>query len=280
MGQDGKLEFVPSTEGYKNLLQYLNELWALGVIDPGILTNTLGDMAAIAQAGNLGAHATFVNQAGPHTDDYEAMPALAGPDGLKSWNHILPSIYSTSAFVITDKCAYPEVAVRWVDYWYSDQGCREYTLGYEGVTFDVNPDALSPADMFTQTDYVLRNPDGLTSAQAMAFYIASAGGNNPVVLDERYFKAGEMFPASRAGTDILRPYLLPEVWEPFTYTDMELRDRQYLFDINTYVHEQAAAFIMGNSSFDTWDDYVATLHNMGLDQLTAIEQGAYDRMSN
>ncbi len=43
-----------------------------------------------------------------------------------------------------------------------------------------------------------------------------------------------------------------------------------------YYQESTAKFITGDLSFEKWEEYVATLENMGLDRLEEIYQEAYD----
>jgi putative aldouronate transport system substrate-binding protein len=48
-------------------------------------------------------------------------------------------------------------------------------------------------------------------------------------------------------------------------------------DIETYMDEHIIKFIVGDQSLDEFDDYVATLKQMGIEDCIAIEQAAYDR---
>ena len=48
--------------------------------------------------------------------------------------------------------------------------------------------------------------------------------------------------------------------------------------IQTYVDEQMAKFILGERSFDTWDDYVKEVENLGLNQLKQIHEQSYARV--
>ena len=47
--------------------------------------------------------------------------------------------------------------------------------------------------------------------------------------------------------------------------------------IQTYTNECISAFIIGDKSFDEWDDYVKTLDSMGLEKCRKIQQAGYDR---
>ena len=47
-------------------------------------------------------------------------------------------------------------------------------------------------------------------------------------------------------------------------------------DINTYVDQMIARFIVGDEPFSNWDSYVKTIKNMGVDKLLAVYQEVYD----
>jgi len=268
----GEMRFVPIQPQYKELLQYLNRVYTEKLLDNEIMTNDLAKMAANLTSNISGVHATWVNQAGPYTNDYEAAPALKGPNGDQMWTFVSGTILGRTGFVITDKNKYPEASMRWVDYFYTDEGNREYFLGFEGETYEVTSDGK-----YELLKSVTNNPDGLSQPQVLGKYTAGGGGNNPAILNEKYFKAAEMHPVSQAGTQILLPYLPKEVWEPFTYTLDEIKQKQALNDINKYVNEMTAKFVSGQSNFSEWDNYVDTIKKMGLDDLMKIEKAAYDR---
>ena len=42
--------------------------------------------------------------------------------------------------------------------------------------------------------------------------------------------------------------------------------------------EQISKFMLGERSFDDWDNYVAEVEALGLDQLKAVHESSYARM--
>ena len=48
-------------------------------------------------------------------------------------------------------------------------------------------------------------------------------------------------------------------------------------EINTYRDEMTLKFILGNKSFDEWDDYVNTINGMNLDRVLEIQNAALER---
>ena len=48
-------------------------------------------------------------------------------------------------------------------------------------------------------------------------------------------------------------------------------------DIQTYVDENVAKFMIGEQSMDKWDEFVATVKELGIDQIIAVRQKQADR---
>ena len=63
------------------------------------------------------------------------------------------------------------------------------------------------------------------------------------------------------------------------YTSEENDQRnKYFTAIQTYIQSTKAEFIIGTQDIDAnWDTFLQTLDSMGLQELLAIEQAAYDR---
>ena len=56
-------------------------------------------------------------------------------------------------------------------------------------------------------------------------------------------------------------------------------DDKYV-EIETYMNEMVDKFIMGVESLDKFDDYVAQVERMGLADVLAVYQAAYDRYTH
>ena len=70
-----------------------------------------------------------------------------------------------------------------------------------------------------------------------------------------------------------------ELFPKLSYTEDELKKRAtYEADINPYIQQYEAQVISGEADLEsTWDEYVATLNNMGLQDLISINQAAVRR---
>ena len=55
---------------------------------------------------------------------------------------------------------------------------------------------------------------------------------------------------------------------------------QYFTDIDAYIQENEVKFINGERSLDEYDDYRATLKDMGIDKCIDIRQASLDRYNS
>lgn len=108
---------------------------------------------------------------------------------------------------------------------------------------------------------------------------ARANYNGPFVQDEayaeQYYKldsqkqALELWSATNASAHILPP-VTPTV-------DESKEQAQIMNEINTYRDEMTLKFILGNMSFDKWDEYVKTIEGMNLERVLEIQNSALER---
>lgn len=284
----GELQYNYSSDYYRKLLQYERQLYSEGLIDQDIFTMDYAQEIAKCTTGR-GLNFIMVNNSPVSNSEYEQYSKafdepFTGPDGYKVfWNYSLPAS-TTAQFMITYKCeekgeAAVNAAITWMDHWYSDEGILAYFMGVEDVTYEA--DADSPGG-YKLTDMVLNNPDGRTFEQVLAEYVPWAGGANPSVATNEFFKGGETWPACLVAVEGLRNYLPDEVWAPFNRyytTDESTESAQIKTDLDTYLKEWRAYFITGqkdvNSDAD-WNEYVGGFSGMRLDRYMEIYRKGYE----
>lgn len=131
---DGTTSFAYTSEEYREALKYINGLYEKGLISDQSFTISTKDRFAYtsgkpenAKVGVVtGVTADNVVQLEKEEgtldySDYVAIPPLEGPNGVRT---IMTFGESTFALknAITTKCKYPEIAAKWLDYWYSEEG--------------------------------------------------------------------------------------------------------------------------------------------------------------
>ncbi|SFS52048.1 ABC transporter substrate-binding protein [Paenibacillus sp. BC26] len=274
----GKLRFVATDPNYKELLQYVNKLYKDGLLEKDIVSvqgeeiDAKGTGGLLAIIDNVDPVAIY-NQQG-----YVGLPVLKGPHGDQTYTYIGSPLGNIGMFVLTDKAKNQEAMMRWMDYFYSEEGIKLFFMGWKDQTYKEHADGT-----VDYTDEIKSNPNGLSLDQAVSQYLVWPGGYYPGFVKQQFFKGAEGLPTSvenakKSEALTLKP---DQIWPAFNFTSEEQTELTTLAtDIQTYVDEMRDKFIVGNASFDEWDNYVATLNKMGLDRYIAIYQAALDRFTS
>lgn len=271
----GNIRFFPVSASYKEMLVYLNRLFEEELIEQNIYTLEVDQHLGNA-ADNLYGAVQFFNPIELYGDDVggQFIPgnALEGPNRDKMYTGITSPLRSLGNFIITSENENPEATLKWLDYFWSDEGAKMFFMGMEGVTYEETDGGPQLVEEITN------NPDGLTLTQALAQYIINPGGNHPVMVTDDYFTGSENALSDKEAAKNLEPHLIEEIWPSFTYTAEENEELSILrTDLEKYVNEMQAAFITGEKDFSEWESYVETVENMNVDKYMEIQKQAYDR---
>lgn len=278
LDESGKIRMFAVSDSFKAQLQWINGLYEKGLIDPEMFTQDIPTFTAKGEQDQIGAFFTNSNPeiiGAQYIDDFQAAPPPANEDGTQVFNN-LGTTFGSGAFAISSTNPYPRESMRWIDYYYGEEGAKLLWLGEEGVTYIDNGDGT-----YSMTEYVTNNPDGLNRPQAIGQYaIGWAGGACPVYTTEAFERA-RLTDSCFEAWDVVQPYYDVVGLASFSYTTEE-QDRlnSLTADIITYVDEMKVAFITGKQSFDRWDEYVKNIETMGFEEYVEIQQAAYERWSN
>lgn len=273
--ETGKIRFIPTDERYKELLQFVNKLYKDGLLEQDIVSVKSTEVDAKGMQGLLGVSDSVDPVAIYNQKGYVGLSVLKGPHGDRQYNAYGSPLGNIGMFVLTDKAKHPEAMMRWMDYFYTDEGIKLFFMGWKDETY--TEDANGNVDY---TDEIKNNPKGLNLDQAVGQYLIWPGGYYPGFVKQKFFKGAEGLPTSVENAKKAEPYVLPQdqVWPPFNFTQEEQSELTTIqTDIETYVNEMRDKFITGNESFDNWDQYVAALKKMGVDRYVAIYQSASER---
>lgn len=277
LDESGKIRMFAVSDNFKTQLQWINKLYSQGLIDPEMFTQDIPTFTAKGEQDQVGAF--FVNNSPEvigalHSGDFQPAPPFEN-NGVQVFNNTGPT-YGSGAFAISSTNPYPRESMRWIDYYYGEEGAKLLWLGEEGVTYIDNGDGT-----YEITEYVTNNPDGLNRPQAIGQYaIGFAGGGCPVFTTDAFERA-RLDPVVFDAWEVVKPYYDVEGLASFSYTlDEQDRLNALTADIITYVDEMKVQFITGKLSFDQWDNYVSTIESMGLEEFVEIQQAAYERWSN
>lgn len=268
-----QLRFIPADPNYKSLLEYIHKLYAEGLLDKEIFTLKPNEFYAKGSTGIYGSMIISSPQTVMNQKNYIGAQALKGPNGDRVYSQIRTPLINVGAFVITDKNKYPEATVRWMDYFYSDEGIKMYFMGFKDVTFKE-----MEGGQVDYLDEIKKNPKGLTLEQALAPYVVWPGGGYPGMVKQQYFKGAESLPESLDAAKKAEPYFVKEKWPTFTFTEEESSRMAAIGnDIETYVNEMEAKFANGSMPFTEWNAYIERLKKMGLDEYVKLYSQGYER---
>jgi putative aldouronate transport system substrate-binding protein len=174
-----------------------------------------------------------------------------------------------------------EVATRWLDFPYSEEGFVMVNWGEYGLVWEWEDGIVGGTRVYS--DYIHNHPTR-TFAQALSYH-ALAPMNAPIVQDGNYMPQFAPRPQQRA-TLILWNFGhngVNTLFPPVSFTEAESDStRQHWPDINTFFTEQLVRWLHGIDELndDTWNDYINTLNRLGIDTVLRNHQVASDRFFN
>lgn len=282
LDDNGEVVYAPAQEGWKEYLTTMHQWYEEGLIDADIATLTGDQVTAKMTTDQAGASVgwaasrmqLFMTTAQQENPDYLLVPA---PQPAAKAGETAEYAYKENNFpdvgaAITASCENVELAARFLDYGYSEEGHNLFNFGTEGVSYNWEGDTA----VYTET--ITNNEDGWPIAQALAKYIR-ANYNGPFVQDMNYLEqylqleTAKLCP-STWGVETAKEHTLP----PITPTEEESKELATITnEMDTYVEEMMLKFIFGTESLDNWDTYIQTLEGMNLQRAVEIEKAAYER---
>lgn len=278
---DGKVQFSPFAENFKLMLETTSQWYAEGlVLEDFYSMHDMSDTQSKYYTGETAVWTCYANAVNVFANNTTIEGASAVPipnpvlkEGDQIHISISDALVGNDCGAVSTTCQYPELAVQWLDFWYSPQGSQLLDYGVEGISFEY----VDGAPQFT--DIVTNNPDGLTTEAIQAFYLGYnfAGLFDPTVMlatyDEGQLNAMEVW-TSNIDTQWNYP-------AGATLTAEETEEYNGIYsDISTYLSTEAVSFVTGARSMDTYDDFIATLTTMGIERCIEIKQEALDRYYN
>lgn len=183
---------------------------------------------------------------------------------------------SNGSIVITTACEDIEAACRYVDWFYTDMGINTMNYGPEGVTWNWSPDGQHR--LFTGALYEdkVYNENAGSAVMFYTGYMAWTSVSDPY--------SGMYYSETTKGIEAIETYhvdndsdyYLNEELVSFTTEESEIVNGK-LADMSTYIAENLVKFLIGEKDMDQWDSFIADLDQLGLEEVVAVYQTAYDR---
>lgn len=271
MYKDNTLIFVPTSEENKEWLSFWAAAYEEGLLNQNYYMATWDDLNAIGATsdtiGMMGTWGPYLHVGTERDDDFVGMIPFNG-------EHTIPVSTGVNygGLVITDKCEHPELICQWADYLYSEEGAILSTMGAEGETFTLNDDGT----------YTWKTDGEWGSDMTEINNRATIFGNYPAPLIQSVFKQEGNTNQEELNLYRKRLDIMEYSAEPFPtlkWTDDETKELSTLSTtIYSAINEYQAQILTGQKNIDdTWDDYVESLNDMGLERLIEIYKAAYER---
>ena len=280
LDETGKVNFGPYMDAWKEYVTIMNQWYNEGLIDPDFMATDerTADMAKVVTgaSGLFAALYTMPSVYEAASEDSNMNLAPVNPPVKNEGDEIhirLRDSYTSGNTAISADCENPEVAMRWLDYLFTEEGALLANYGIEGDTFEFNEEGEPEF-----TDKILNNENGWTMTQTVASYLCpSAGIANWSDWTRELAGVPEK---DQACYDVWSE--ADDTWRlpsSVTLTQDESTERAALYaDISTIVKEQTAQFISGALDIESnWDAYISSLEASGIERAIEITQAAYDR---
>ena len=286
---DGEVVYGQAQPAYKDFLVKMNDWYKKGLIDKDI---AVVDSKAVDNKVLNGRAGAVTGWAGSGIGQW--IKAAGGKDGFDlvgtqfpstrsgenaEYSSISGSVRMDCGTAINTKCSNIELAARFLDYGFTEEGHNLFNFGIEGESYNwVDKDG----EKYPQyTDLILNNPDGLTVTNALGLY-TRACYNGIMVQDTRYieqfYQTQQQKDAQKAwGKTNMRDHILPQLYVLDSESD---KDADIQTNLGTYVEEQTIKFITGERSLDEFDAYVQQLKDFGIEDALKFRNDAYKRYEN
>lgn len=276
--KDGKVTYGPAEPQFKEFLALMNKWYNEGLIDKAIATQDENGVTANILNGDSGA---VINSVGSGMGGYLSAATEEGYDLVAAPYPVLvkgqtPEFGQASLPVsglfaaISTSCKDLDLALKYLDYGYSEEGSLLFNFGIEGESYEMK-DGYP-----TYTEIITNNNEGLTMAEAMAPYMRSFE-SGPFIQDKRYMEQYAVLPQQKNAIEIWRETNELEHELPLIYPEETSELAKMQTAVKTYYQEMLAKFIMGIEPIENFDKYVAELNSRGLQQILKLQQAAYEK---
>ena len=286
-------ETMMSTEEYREALRYLNKLYSEGLLyeatfnmddsqRKALLTSEGEPILFMAQRHN----SRFVDGSATPELYGHMMPVepLVGPDGETQYTTYFPASVGGKA-AISSTCENIEKACEVCDIFYTMEGALRSFYGTPGVHWEECKNGETdiegePAAYNRLIPY--SNEPSDRSWSPLGIYYSVWSNSEDVSGDLTLPENGS----------VLRHVCTAELYVPhyqeeyqtlprLKFTSEETEEINFIgTSLSTYLTQTTVEFIIGAKNLDTdWDAYVAALDNMGMQDLIAYYQAAYDRVA-
>ena len=283
---DGTVYNGLTSDGFQEYTRMVADWYAKGWIYSDFMSEDFGmqggadiGMVTSGESSLWWSEADYIEQyieAGSATDpDFDVVAIADATREEGGVTHLAQTGYASlsvsSNCVISTGCEYPEIALQWMDYRYTEEGSVLANWGVEGETYTRDADGT-----LHYTDLIVNNPEGMTATLAQFRYMLQ----NTVCLTS---VAAKFEGYTQKQMDALSIWMSNKdnAWgipDTLTMTPDEADEyNTYASDIMTYCQTEFLKYIIGDNNIDDLPNFVQACVDMGLENCVDIKQASLDR---
>ena len=295
---DGKVYPAFTQPEWREGIKYYRMLSEEGLIDTQAFVQdnstykqlTSGDTIRVG-ATQAGHHGMICDISNPNINDFTALPPLSGPKGIQ-YSAYYPTTAKTDSCMVSlsASCSDPILAIRMIDFLFTEEATIRNQYGVKGVDWDYNDDPnvldLTGKQALYHT-FGKQQPVGMTQQNVAWLDLSPFGWEDRVwtslaqIVDEGVFDLEKnLYDQSKGYIDYIPDeYLFPMSYDAETSRFISEHNSIY----KAYVEEAFAQYVIGErdiSSDSDWERYLSEINNMDLDQYITFVQAAYDKLKN
>ena len=301
---EGKVGYGEYTQNYKEYLEVMNRWYEQGLIkniyneDGSLVGSDVVDQDIYADlCGSMKALANYWEQRLPQlltknpNAYFEPVPWPADADGKVYGGYTGVSYIDRVQTIITTSCKNVEAAAKLIDTMFTEEGTNCTTWGI----LDGDPILTSREDTawtkgngtYTVDENGVKHETEWANLMTENFYDGAFANKYRYAMSHVSFPrwgAGDYLAATREPNYVASAKLWGEASNALEYpaaivlsVDAQKAAAPQLDEINTYINDMTKKFITGEEPLTNFDNYMDQLQKMGIEDLIAAYQAAYDQ---
>jgi ABC-type sugar transport system, periplasmic component len=279
--QNGKVTYGPMEDGFKTAIKEIGKWYKEGLIDKEIFTRA--DARGFFLPNNTGGITSnwFGSTAATNTTYKDSIPGFkfvpmappASPSGVKKATDRRVKT-NGEGWAISAQNKNPELTMKYFDFWWSKEGRQLASFGIEGKQYDmVDGKPVLKEEILkgeTPVSALMLHLRGDTNFGFWQDFACEEQWANSIALEgmKMYSEKG----------------YFPEIKEvpSLIYTnEQEKRHNTLKTQVETYLNESMQQWILGGRDIEKdFEQFRTQMRTLGVDELVAIEQEAYDSYLN
>lgn len=289
--RNGKIGYFYTSDACRDSLNWLHKVFDAGCLDWPAFTRT----QTVAKSVSTGLVGAFVDFTGcmdlPESSalDYVAVPPLkANANSTPTVLTSRKSTYTPNAMMITSsakKDQKMEIALRWIDYFYTKEGSFFKEYGPSGGFHTANGDGTYTIKSKVQNGKTVLMDDTDRYQYAPGWVITGLTtkvddmwkSNTTIVLKntDKFYNTQDNGAIPRIYSQYKNPLYIGHLQ---LSSAMDSKLAGYKSTLHAYAEQCMGRFVSGDMNIDTeWNDYLTKMKKYGSEDLVAIYQKAYNK---